>query len=88
MWQSAVAEVLFRNGQAAEVTLTPITLGYRWGRPDRGVPRLADAEFGARVLESLQKLSAPFGTKITVENGVGKIRLADTATGKTSAAAQ
>jgi poly-gamma-glutamate synthesis protein (capsule biosynthesis protein) len=31
-------------------------------------------EMARRVLEKLQKLSAPYGTKIAIENGTGVIR--------------
>ena len=40
----------------------------------RGVPRIAPPEVAQRILTRLQKLSAPFGTTITIENGVGIIR--------------
>jgi hypothetical protein len=32
-------------------------------------------EMAARVLEKVQGLSQPFGTKIAIENGVGVIRV-------------
>ena len=42
----------------------------------KGVPGLADAVVGRRILERMQRLSAPLGTTIAIENGVGVIRVA------------
>jgi len=78
-WQSVVADVVFRNAVPAQVHLTPITLGFGLTRPDRGIPRLADAAAGTRILQRLQKLSAPFGTKIEIKDGKGTILIPDSA---------
>ena len=34
-------------------------------------------QMAQRVLEKLQRLSKPFGTKIDIENGVGVIRISE-----------
>jgi len=57
------------------VTLTPITLGFGKPRPDRGYPEIADAKAAQEILENLQKLSQPFGTTITIKDGVGIITI-------------
>jgi poly-gamma-glutamate capsule biosynthesis protein CapA/YwtB (metallophosphatase superfamily) len=75
MWQSVIAHVAFRDGRPAEVTLTPITLGFGKKRPDRGYPQVADAATATQILERLQKLSQPFGTNIMIRNGVGVITI-------------
>jgi poly-gamma-glutamate synthesis protein (capsule biosynthesis protein) len=59
LWRSIVAHVLFRDKHPAEVTLTPITLGFGRRRPDRGYPELADAKAAQEILEGLRKLSQP-----------------------------
>jgi poly-gamma-glutamate synthesis protein (capsule biosynthesis protein) len=41
---------------------------------DRGVPRLATPPVARTILERLQRLSAPFGTTIAIEQNVGVIR--------------
>ena len=74
-WESVIAEVVFRGGAPTQVNLTPISLGFGLSRPDRGYPTLADATLGGKILERLKKLSEPYGTTMTVENGVGVIRL-------------
>jgi hypothetical protein len=58
-----------------EIKLYPIDLGVEIKGADRGVPRMASRAHGDRILERLRTLSAPLGTTIRIENGVGVIRL-------------
>lgn len=74
-WESAVARVTFRGGRPAEVRLTPITLGFGRSRWQRGRPEVADPETSAKILGRLQRLSQPFGTRITVRDGRGIITI-------------
>jgi len=41
----------------------------------RGRPGLADLETANRVISEIAELSAPYGTEITNENGVGIIEI-------------
>jgi poly-gamma-glutamate capsule biosynthesis protein CapA/YwtB (metallophosphatase superfamily) len=75
LWRSVVAHVVFRDKHPAEVTLTPITLGFGKPRPDRGYPELADAKAAQEILEGLQKLSQPLGTNIAIKDGIGTITI-------------
>jgi len=62
------------QGRVTEVRLYPIELHWAGHRDaDRGIPRLAPADIGLRILQRLQILSAPFGTSIDIRNGVGVI---------------
>ena len=74
LYESVIAVSRFTNGQLSEIRLYPLDLGVTLEGAVRGVPKLADAVTGSRILERLQRLSAPYGTKITVEGGVGVIR--------------
>ncbi|HEV2610529.1 MAG TPA: CapA family protein [Noviherbaspirillum sp.] len=76
-FESAVAVSRFdEQGNLREIRLHPIELHWEGGRDaDRGIPRIASPEVAKRVLEQLQKLSRPFGTKIDIQNGVGLIRV-------------
>ena len=52
-----------------------------WARHDgplsrRGLPMTAPPAIAQRILQRLQKLSEPFGTKIAIEGNVGIIRMA------------
>jgi poly-gamma-glutamate capsule biosynthesis protein CapA/YwtB (metallophosphatase superfamily) len=75
LWRSVVAHVTFRDQRPAEVTLTPITLGFGKARPDRGYPVVADSKDAEEILRKLQALSQPFGTNISIQNGIGTIVL-------------
>jgi poly-gamma-glutamate synthesis protein (capsule biosynthesis protein) len=75
-YQSVVATSRFDKGQLAEIRLHPIDLGYTARGADRGVPRLATPDVARTILERLQRLSQPFGTRIAIEQGVGVIRTA------------
>jgi hypothetical protein len=74
-WQSAVAHVVFRDGSPAEVKLTPVTLGFGYRTVNRGWPEIAQGVEATRILEHLQRLSEPYGTKITISSGVGTITI-------------
>jgi hypothetical protein len=73
-YESAIASSKFDKGQLQEVRVYPI-----WGRQDgplsrRGLPMTAPPEIAQRILQRLQKLSEPLGTKLTIEGNVGVIR--------------
>jgi poly-gamma-glutamate synthesis protein (capsule biosynthesis protein) len=74
--ESVVAVSRYDKGQLREVRLYPID-----GRADGvvaelGHPRLSPPAIARTILERLQKLSAPFNTKIAIEGNVGIIRVA------------
>jgi len=73
-YQSVVATTRFEKGKLAEIRLSPVDLSYTARGADRGVPKLADAAVAKTILERLQRLSQPFGTRIGIEQGVGVIR--------------
>ena len=75
-YESAIAVSKFDKGQLQEVRVYPI-----WARHDgplsrRGVPMTAPPATAQRILQRLQKLSEPFGTKIAIEGNVGVIHVA------------
>ncbi len=74
-YDSMVAAVDYKNGKAAKVRLYPLDVGNTYDRSRRGIPHLADPANAKRILEDLQKFSAPFGTKIEIEGSVGIIRI-------------
>lgn len=73
-WESVVALPEFRDGALHEIRLHPVTLGHGLDRAVRGRPMLAGPELGGRILSELADLSAAFGTRLAVEDGVGVIR--------------
>lgn len=76
-YESVVTVSRFEQNELTELQLYPIELGFSKRLANRGVPCLAPATQANAILERLQKLSNPFGTQITIENGVGVIRLRD-----------
>jgi len=75
-YESAIAVSRFDKGQLQEVRVYPI-----WARHDgplsrRGVPMTAPPPIAQRILQRLQKLSEPFGTKIAIDGNVGVIHVA------------
>jgi poly-gamma-glutamate synthesis protein (capsule biosynthesis protein) len=73
-YQSVVATTRFDKGRVAEIRLTPIDLSYSARGANRGVPRVATPAVARTILERLQRLSQPFGTRISIEQDVGVIR--------------
>lgn len=74
-YESVVATLVYRAGAVREIRLFPVELNWDGPHADRGIPRKAPTEIGQRILQRLQTLSAPLGTKIEIENGLGVIRL-------------
>ncbi len=75
-WESVVAFVTFdTNRRLAGITLQPITLGFRQIRTVRGRPRMADPQQSREIIERLAALSAPFGTEIRYQDGLGVVTL-------------
>ena len=74
-YESVVAVSRFSGDRLVEVRLHPVELRYESERmAHRGIPETAPPEAGRRILERLQELSEPLGTRIAIEGGVGVIR--------------
>ncbi|WP_201842449.1 CapA family protein [Microvirga zambiensis] len=74
-YESIITVSRFEQNQLAELRLYPVELGYSKRLADRGVPHLASTPQAEAILRRLQQLSEPFRTEITIEKGVGVIRL-------------
>src|SRR5712691_10941762 len=75
--EGLLTEAVYKDGRLVEVRLHPTDLGQGQTRPlsRRGIPMTPSPDMARRVIEKVQKLSQPYGTKIGLENGVGVIRL-------------
>ncbi|HSH76238.1 MAG TPA: CapA family protein, partial [Longimicrobiales bacterium] len=74
-YESIVAISRFSGDRLVEVRLHPIELRYASERmAHRGIPETAPPDVARRILERLRELSAPLGTTIAIEDGVGVIR--------------
>jgi len=75
-YQSVIAVSRFEHGQVGEIRLYPVDLGFTARNTNQGIPRVASPDIAKAILEELQRLSNPYGTKIEVSQGVGVIHIA------------
>jgi len=62
--------------ELVELKLYPVDISMaREPRAQSGLPMLADADAGKKIIEYLGELSAPFGTSIEYKDGVGLVKL-------------
>ena len=66
------------HGELASLRVVPLTLNERGLAPEnhiqtRGRPSFARGEDAARILSRVETLSAPYGTRMIVRDGVGLI---------------
>ncbi|MBO9581468.1 MAG: CapA family protein [Sphingobium sp.] len=78
-----VAQTRYNNGKLIEIRIYPVDLGVDqqktpWSRSS--IAQTPSPEMARKILMQIQKYSEPFGTKISIENGVGIIRVPPEAT--------
>jgi poly-gamma-glutamate synthesis protein (capsule biosynthesis protein) len=74
-WEAVVARFSLDEDGASDLELHPITLGQEKPRSQRGRPILANTEDSQKILQRMQRLSAPFKTKIEIERNIGKVTI-------------
>ena len=72
-FQTIVPVTTYEHGQVSGIRLYPIEIQSNHG-PTDGRPYPADPAQARQILERLRALSAPYGTRIRIVNGVGIIR--------------
>lgn len=77
-WQSIVATVQWNGKHLAEVRLHPITLGFGLSMTERGRPKFAAGTLAQEILRNIAVRSQPYGTRIEIENGFGRVVLPGT----------
>jgi poly-gamma-glutamate synthesis protein (capsule biosynthesis protein) len=73
--ESYVAVTTYVNKKLRTIKLYPIDLGLGLPRFEAGRPVLAEGRIARQILERVQRLSAPFGTKIVIQGDVGIIQV-------------
>lgn len=73
-WISIMPQMAFEGDGLKELRLHPIELGQSEPRSQRGRPRLAGPEMANEILEIIRQLSEPYGTEISIEDGMGIVR--------------
>lgn len=74
-WDSVVALTRWRGRQLAGVAFHPIMLGFGQSRAARGRPLKVEGEDATRILGVLAERSKPFGTTLTVRDGIAEIEV-------------
>ena len=77
------AQTKYQDGKLVEIRIYPLDLGVDtsktpWSRSS--IPQTPSPEMARKILTDIQTFSAPFGTKISIENNIGVIRVAPEAT--------
>ncbi|MBO4289925.1 MAG: CapA family protein, partial [Lachnospiraceae bacterium] len=72
IWRAVLPSITFENGRITAVSLHPIELGMDLPRGRKGVPVLRRDE---DTLQYLAELSAPYGTRIEIRDGLGLLKL-------------
>ncbi|HQR45654.1 MAG TPA: CapA family protein [Thermoanaerobaculia bacterium] len=71
--ESVLVRLTMNRETLRRIELIPVTIDDEG--PLYGVPRLAGAKRGREILERLQRLSAPYGTRIVVRDWYGEVQL-------------
>lgn len=69
VWESVIVFWSMEAGEIKELKLYPIELGSRLPRYRRGWPELSTSR---HILETMQRLSLPYGTKLNIDHDVGE----------------
>lgn len=73
-WYETVIPVTrYAHGRLAEIRLYPFAIDDTDG-PGGGMPKTASPAEARHILENLKAMSAVYGTRISIENGIGVIR--------------
>ncbi len=74
-WEQAFAVCDFVGDRLAEIRIHPIDLGHKRPRTQRGRPLPAQGETADRILKRIQRLSAKYGTKVEIRDGIGVVKV-------------
>ena len=69
-WKSVIARWRWQDDALADLELIPVELGYGLHRAQRGTPKLST---DPTILPHLAELSEPYGTKMEISSGTGKV---------------
>ena len=66
-FESVITESRFEHGRLTMIRLYAVDLGYGMKLTESGIPRAASAEKAQTILNRMQRLSEPYGTRIDIE---------------------
>lgn len=68
-YMGIVPTLHMEDGKVKRVVMMPTELCFHMGKRLKGLPRAADCETAQWIYNRLQKLSCPYGTELTMEDG-------------------
>lgn len=74
-WVSVVAVATFQGRKLSQLQLHPVSLQPQLSRARRGTPVLAPPAMAEHIIDKLGRLSRPYGTRISYQNGIGVVDL-------------
>lgn len=74
-WETVLPICEFVGDCIEAIALYPLSLGFRQPVWERGIPRLASGAQADATLRRFAALSAPFGTRIEIADGVGHVAI-------------
>jgi poly-gamma-glutamate capsule biosynthesis protein CapA/YwtB (metallophosphatase superfamily) len=75
LWQTVVPVITYGPQGPTAMVLHPVTLGVDEPRYQRGTPRLAEGAEAEAIIDRVTRLSATYGTTVTFDGGVGRVRI-------------
>ena len=72
-FETVIPLTRYKNGKVDEIRLYPFVIEVST-KPTGGIPQPATPDQAKKILGNLKTMSAAFGTKISIENGVGVIK--------------
>jgi poly-gamma-glutamate synthesis protein (capsule biosynthesis protein) len=74
-YESALVRLSYDGGAPAKIALHPVHLRTTSARPQQGRPLRARGDLATKILSDLQRLSEPYGTRITIDGETGYVEL-------------
>lgn len=75
-WETVVPYITFEDGrEVTDIKLYPVVMGQDEPRHWRGTPIMATPEEGEAIVDSLARLSEPYGTRMSYQDGIGHVLL-------------
>lgn len=74
-FEAILATSSYADGKLVRVVIHPVDLGLNRPSSEMGTPRRPSPDMAQSILEQVVEYSKPFGTNISIEDGVGVIRI-------------
>ena len=74
-FRTVIPYMEFEDGKLTHLEMKPIELGFEKPRTFKGVPYPANEKVSQEIYETLAQLSEPYGTRLSLEDGVIRIAL-------------